>query len=244
MTQQLKIVSESSAMLNRKLEPEVMDTREEACDYDSMNHEAVNRRFVEDFLAFCFSTPLKGRLVDSTTPLMVLDVGTGTAQIPIELCRRPVTCRVHAIDLANEMLKLAESNVANAGLAATIQLGFVDAKKMSYADRSFDAVISNSIVHHIPEPRAVFAEMSRVLAMGGVMFVRDLLRPNTDAEVNHLVATYAGQENAHSQQMFRDSLHAALTLAEVRELAQEINIPESAIAQTTDRHWTLAWLFL
>ena len=231
-------------MLNRKLEPEVMDTHEEAHDYDSMNHEGVNRRFVDDFLKFCFGTPLNGRLVDSTTPLKVLDVGTGTAQIPIELCLRPVTCRVHAIDLANEMLKLAVVNVAHVGLTETIQLELVDAKKMTYSDRSFDAVISNSIVHHIPEPRAVFAEMSRVLAVGGVLFVRDLLRPETDAEVEHLVATYAGQENAHSQQMFRDSLHAALTLAEVRELAREINIPESAVAQTTDRHWTLAWLFL
>ncbi len=218
-----------------------MDTREDACDYDAMNHDSVNRRFVDDFLEFCFVSPMSARLADATTPLSVLDVGTGTAQIPIELCRRPVTCRVTAIDLASEMLKLAELNVARERLTDNIQFELVDAKKMPYVDRAFDAVISNSIVHHIPEPRAVFAEMARVLRVGGVLFVRDLLRPNTAAEVDHLVATYAGQENAHSQQMFRDSLHAALTLAEVRKLTREINVPESAVAQTTDRHWTLAW---
>lgn len=231
-------------MLKRRLEPEVMDTREEAVDYDSMNHTAVNCRFVDDFLEFCFKTPLESRLKDSKMPLKVLDVGTGTAQIPIELCSRPVFCRVQAIDLAGEMLKLAEDNVARTKLENAIQLELVDAKTMPYANRSFDAVISNSIVHHIPEPRAVFAEMSRVLARGGVLFVRDLLRPNSESIVDDLVKSYAGQENAHSQQMFRDSLHAALTLPEVCELAREFNIPESAVLQTTDRHWTLAWLFL
>jgi ubiquinone/menaquinone biosynthesis C-methylase UbiE len=229
-------------MLIRQLEPEVMDTREEACDYDGMNHELVNRRFVDDFIEFCLSTPLSARLVDLERPLNLLDVGTGTAQIPIEICSRPLACRVTAIDLACEMLKLAELSVARTKLAERIQLELVDAKQMPYDDQSFEFVISNSIVHHIPDPRTVFAEMGRVLRVGGVLFVRDLLRPQTAAEVDQLVATYAGQENAHSQQMFRASLCAALTLAEVRDLAREINVPESAVIQTTDRHWTLSWL--
>jgi hypothetical protein len=38
-------------MLPRVLEPEVMDTPEEARDYDAMDHSAVNRVFVADFLA-------------------------------------------------------------------------------------------------------------------------------------------------------------------------------------------------
>jgi hypothetical protein len=62
-------------LLSRILEPEVMDTTEEARDYDSMDHSAVNRLFVEDFFRVFprFQNP-------------VLDVGTGTAQIPIQFC--------------------------------------------------------------------------------------------------------------------------------------------------------------
>ena len=37
-------------MLPRTLEPEVMDTREEAVDYDSMDHSGVNRVFVDDLV--------------------------------------------------------------------------------------------------------------------------------------------------------------------------------------------------
>ena len=38
-------------MLDRILEPEVMDTAEEARDYDSMDHSTVNDLFASDFLA-------------------------------------------------------------------------------------------------------------------------------------------------------------------------------------------------
>jgi hypothetical protein len=83
--------------------------------------------------------------------------------------------------------------------------------------------------------------MVRVLRCGGLLFVRDLLRPESPAEVAHFVATYAGGENAHSQQLFRDSLHAALSLSEVREFVMEFGIAAAAVQQSSDRHWTLAW---
>ena len=235
-------------MLMRRLEPEVMDTAEDARDYDTMDHSTVNRVFVDDLLMFCRRSRESSdrSLATSATRMAaislrdVLDVGTGTALIPIELCRRELECRVTAIDLAGEMLKLAVNNIAHAELASRISVERIDAKCMPFAGGAFDAVISNSIVHHIPSPRAVFAEMLRVLRPGGVLFVRDLLRPHSLTEVDHLVATYAGQENAHSQQLFRDSLHAALSLAEVCDLANDLGIAAAAVEQTSDRHWTLA----
>ena len=38
-------------MIERVLEPEAMDTAEEVRQYDAMDHGAVNRQFVDDFLA-------------------------------------------------------------------------------------------------------------------------------------------------------------------------------------------------
>lgn len=228
-------------MLERRLEPEVMDTSEDAHDYDTMDHSTVNRVFVDDFLAFARANGFDTRLANQRQPLRLLDVGTGTALIPIELCSRRVACQIVAIDLAAEMLKLADLNIANAGFVSSIQTERIDAKQMPYATGAFDAVISNSIVHHIPKPSAVFAEMARVLQHGGLLFVRDLLRPESLADVDQFVATYAGRENAHSQQLFRDSLHAALALDEVRGLAIAHRIPATSVAQTSDRHWTLSW---
>jgi len=213
-------------MLPRVLEPEVMDSAAEARDYDAMDHSAVNRVFVADFLA----------VWDGRGP--VLDVGTGTAQIPIELCRQSPAARVVGVDLAEDMLAVARENVRRAGLGERLEVRLCDAKRLPFGDGSFGAVISNSIVHHIPEPGRVLAEMVRVAAPGGRLFVRDLLRPGDEAQLRHLVATYAGDANEHQRQMFADSLHAALALAEVRDLVAGLGYPADAVLQTTDRHWT------
>jgi ubiquinone/menaquinone biosynthesis C-methylase UbiE len=203
-----------------------MDSAEEARDYDAMDHSAVNRVFVDDFLsAWQGSGP-------------VLDVGTGTAQIPIELCRRFPTMQVVAIDLAEHMLAVAGDKVRRAGFDGRIRLERVDAKKMPYPQAVFAAAISNSIVHHVPDPKPVLAGMLRVTAPGGQLFVRDLLRPADNNAVARLVETYAAGANAHQQQMFADSLRAALTLDEVRALVDELGVDRATVEQTSDRHWT------
>ena len=215
-------------MLTRVLEPEVMDSPQEAADYDAMDHTAVNRLFVDDFLATSEKKPTSE----------ILDLGTGTAQIPIELLRRDPNLRVTAIDLADSMLALARTNVEAAGFADQIRVEKVDAKGLPYGQQSFAAVISNSIVHHIPDPLDVLAEACRVLRPGGVLFVRDLLRPETDDRVTYLVATYAAGANNHQRQLFEASLRAALSLNEIRQFVTALGRDGSEVRQTSDRHWT------
>ena len=213
-------------MLTRVLEPEVMDSPEEARDYDAMDHGAVNRAFVADFLAAW----------NGENP--ILDVGTGTALIPIELCRQAPAARVVAVDLAEHMIRLAEENVRREGFADRLELRHCDAKQLPFSAGTFAALISNSIVHHIPEPSCVLTDMIRVLKPGGILFVRDLLRPPDEKTLGKLVAIYAGNANAHQQQMFADSLHAALSLAEARGLVASRGYDPATVQQTTDRHWT------
>jgi len=219
-------------MLPRTLEPEVMDTAEEAANYDAMDHAGVNRAFVDDLIAAWFA----GALVPAPT---VLDLGTGTAQIPIELAGRGLNTHITAVDLAEHMLALAEQNVEAAGFGDAISLRRIDAKSLPFADGSFDIVMSNSIVHHIPEPAGCLGEMVRVLKPGGLLFVRDLMRPDTIDTVEHLVDTYAADENPHQQQLFRQSLHAALTLEEITTCVIEFGLPGQWAAATSDRHWTV-----
>lgn len=221
-------------MLPRILEPEVMDTVSEAEDYNAMDHTHVNRVFVDDFLAaLCAVTPSAGQ------PWRIFDAGTGTALIPIELLRRGIAAEVTAADLAEQMLIVARKNIAAAKLQAGIRLVHCDCKRLDNSGSSYDAVMSNSIVHHIPEPLTVLKECWRIVKPGGLLFVRDLMRPVDHARLNWLVATYAGEANAHGQQMFRESLHAALTVEEVGDLAEGIGISRSAVQATSDRHWTL-----
>jgi ubiquinone/menaquinone biosynthesis C-methylase UbiE len=217
--------------LPRVLEPEVMDSASEAVEYDAMDHREVNRRFVADFLA-------ARRVRSLATAGNILDLGTGTAQIPIELCGADPNARVVAVDMARSMLDLARVNVARAGFAERIELVLCDAKRLAYPDGLFAAVISNSIVHHIPQPASVLAEIARVAATGGLIFVRDLMRPADEATVRTLVNTYAAGANEHQRQMFDDSLRAALDLTEIRALVAELGFDPLGVQATTDRHWT------
>ena len=109
---------------------------------------------------------------------------------------------------------------------------------MPFPDSSFQAVMSNSIVHHIPEPLDVIKEIARVAAAGAAIFVRDLLRPDDNSTVEHLVKTYAGNANSHQQKMFEESLRAALTLDEVKEMVRQLGFDPAQVRQNSDRHWT------
>jgi ubiquinone/menaquinone biosynthesis C-methylase UbiE len=218
-------------MLPRVLEPEAMDTSEEARDYDAMDHAAVNARFVADFLDA--HGPCRGG--------EILDVGTGPGRIAIALCQADPAARLLAADLAEAMLELARRNVAAAGLETRVECIRGDAKALPWPAGRFEAVISNSIVHHIPEPAPALAEMARLVAPGGTLFVRDLARPATDRDVAALVATYAGGEPPAARALFESSLHAALTVPEVRAIALALALPPEGVTMTSDRHWTWIW---
>jgi hypothetical protein len=82
------------------------------------------------------------------------------------------------------------------------------------------------------------AEACRVAASGGLVFIRDLLRPADDETVQRLVAMYAAGGNEHQRQLFGDSLRAALSLEEIRALVRELGYDESTVQVTSDRHWT------
>jgi len=225
-------------MLPRQLEPEVMDTREEAVDYNSMDHGEVNRLFAEEVLTLI--NQISSEIAPHTDRLTLLDSGTGTALIPIEVCNRCAHVDIIATDMAAEMLVVAEDNIQKAGLSKRISLERADVKQLPCADQSIDGVMSNSLIHHIPEPRQAFREMVRVLKPGGFLFVRDLSRPESISELNELVKLHAAEATPHQRQMFHDSLQAALTLDEVHELLKECNLPIESARLTSDRHWTVS----
>ena len=226
-------------VLKRVLEPEVMDSEKEAQEYNDMDHSVVNQHFVEEL--FKFARDQTPAAADAEFDFGdVLDLGTGTALIPVELCRQDHDCRVMAVDLAVSMLELARYNVEAAGMIERITLAQVDAKKMGYDRGAFDLVMSNSIIHHIPDPVVCLQEMVRVTAEDGLLFIRDLMRPQDAETLEALVLTYTGKESEYSQQLFRDSLHAALSLDEIRDLVASLGFDPNSVQATSDRHWTWA----
>lgn len=213
-------------MLERILEPEVMDSQAEAENYDLMDHSSANEAFIQDLLAGSAAGP------------NVLDLGTGTASIPILLCDRVSDCRVVAVDASISMLELARHKVVESGHEGRLQLEHSDAKNFTWNDDLFHTIMSNSIIHHLPNPGNIIKRLPDLLLSGGRIFFRDLLRPDSHQELEQLVQTYFGGESASCQQLFRQSLHAALSIDEMRELLSQAGFDPHRVKKTTDRHWT------
>jgi ubiquinone/menaquinone biosynthesis C-methylase UbiE len=194
-----------------------------------MDHSEVNRRFVDDLL----QRPAGTR---------VIDLGCGPAAIAIELCHRDESIEMIAVDAEVEMLEIAKREIDAAGLLDRIALHHADACEMQfYSDEMADTVISNSLIHHLEHPEQGLASALRLIKKGGRLFIRDLVRPDSEREVESLVAAYSGQESKNAQQLLRQSLHAALTLEEIREMARGLGIRPDHVQMTSDRHWTIDW---
>ena len=207
-----------------------------------MDHSVVNAQFVSDLI-----TALTDRSLYRTVERLrhgsvaqILDLGSGTAQIPIELARRASNAQITAIDAAESMLRFVRQHVTAANLGERIDLLMADAKRLPFESGSFSAVISNSIVHHIAEPRVVLEETVRVCVRGGLLFHRDLMRPENDARLEHTVKTYAGTATAYQRLLFSNSLRAALTVDEMRGLIADLGFSRDTVIPTSDRHWTWA----
>ena len=213
--------------MDRILEPEVMDTWLEATAYDAMDFESVNMAFAAEAIAL------------DPQAVRILDIGTGTARIPILMCQQRPQYLVTGIDLAQSMLIIGQRNIEAAKLMQRIRLERVDSKRTPYPDLEFDMVVSNSLVHHLPEPSVLFAEIKRLVKLDGAILVRDLIRPESDTLVNDLVAKFGGDYDDRQQQLFRDSLTAALTIDEVQNLIDSVGLKHVKLTQTSELHWTL-----
>lgn len=218
--------------MQRVLEPEVMDSWEEAVDYDSMDFLEVNTAFAERVLELGVPDVAK-----------VLDVGTGTARIPVILGQLRSQWQIWGSDLAENMLRIGKKHIQQAGLQNQITLELVDAKQLPYEDESFDLMISNSLIHHIPEPLLCCRELQRVLKPNAAILLRDLIRPADAVTLNQLVVSVGNDYNNQQKKLFRDSLHAALTLDEVKQLISLSGLSNVTVYQSSALHWTAerAW---
>ena len=97
----------------------------------------------------------------------VLEIGVGTG---LSLPGYKAGLDVTGIDLSPEMLDKAAERVAKLGLPRKTLL-VMDAGSLTFADESFDAAALMYVMTVVPNPRAVMAEMWRVLRPGGTAIV-------------------------------------------------------------------------
>jgi ubiquinone/menaquinone biosynthesis C-methylase UbiE len=214
-------------VLERILEQEIMDTERDAREYAAFDNEAVNQEFVSRAIELA---PASGD---------VLDIGTGPGDISILLAKRNPRLQILAVDLGTHMLELARTNVKQAGLAGRIEVACLDAKATGLPAGSFDMIVCNSLVHHIPEPETLLREVQRLARAGAGLLIKDLHRPESRAELERLVDVHARGCTEYQRQTFLASLHAGLTVHEVESICARLAFSGVEIRRCSDRHWCL-----
>jgi SAM-dependent methyltransferase len=210
--------------LPRTPEPEVMDAVDQAVAYAQADFSAPNQAFVDRLLAHW--PALSGR---------VLDLGCGPADIPIRLCRaRPV--HVTAVDASAAMIACAQEAVGGAALTEAIDLVCGRVPDALDPAARYDAVLSNSLLHHLPDPAVLWDAVARHARPGAPVLVADLTRPADAAELDDLVQTYSAHDPPVLQRDFRASLHAAFTVDEVRDQLERAGLQHLHAARISDRH--------
>lgn len=215
-------------MMARVLEPELMDDPDQAAAYARANFEAENQGFVDRFREY-FPDVVDGH---------VLDLGCGPADIPLRMIRALPACRVTAIDASEAMMALAREAVTAAGLGAQISLRCERVQTLALPEPA-DALISNSLVHHLPNPLQFWQAVRRLVKPGGAVLVMDLLRPETEEEARQIVDRYTAEESPILRRDFLNSLRAALTEDEVAAQLAQMNLSRLLIDVIDDRHWVV-----
>ena len=113
----------------------------------------------------------------SPTPLTILDIATGGADIPRTICRwarqRKLTVTVEAMDRSHQVLAAAAEWSAG---YPEIRLRQEEAPPLPYPDHSFDYVLCSLFFHHLTDAQGIhlLREMRRVARHG--LIVNDLMR--------------------------------------------------------------------
>jgi cyclopropane fatty-acyl-phospholipid synthase-like methyltransferase len=211
-------------------EPELMDTAEQARAYAAADftepHDAFVTRFRERFPEF-----RSGR---------VLDLGCGTADVTVRFARAYPSVHVHGVDGAPAMLHEGVKLVRAAGLEDRVVLELVRLPSPALTGAAYDAVISNSLLHHLADPDVLWATVGSTARAGTPVFVMDLCRPSSTENAQRLVDTYAAGESPVLREDFYRSLCAAYTSEELRAQLHTARLDGLRVQPAGDRH-LLVW---
>ncbi|BAO43307.1 class I SAM-dependent methyltransferase [Thiolapillus brandeum] len=212
--------------MKRTPEPEeLMDEADQARAYAEADFSAANELFLELF-AEAHPKDFQGR---------ILDLGCGPADIPLRLARRYPQARIDAVDGAPAMLELAQQAITTEGLDKQINLHCHYLPSPEPA-REYQAVVSNSLLHHLNDPLDLWRSIDGCILPGGQVLVMDLLRPETPEQALDLVKEYAADAPEVLRRDFHASLHAAYTLEEVTEQLQTSGLGFLEATRVSDRH--------
>ncbi len=164
----------------------------------------------------------------------VLELGCGPGQLWTEnLDRVPAGWQITLSDLSPGMVEQARENLAATSCSFTF--AEFDAQEVPFADASFDAVIANHMLYHVPDRQKTYAEVRRVLKPQGHFYAaansRDSMKQIADLEASLGVVgslgAFAGSANFFKLENGGAELAAWFPSVKLRRLEDALAVTEA-----------------
>lgn len=211
--------------MERVPEPELMDDVRQARAYANADFAEPHQAIVDRFAA-CFPRRSVRR---------ALDLGCGSGDVTLRFARAYPDAEVLGVDGAEAMLAHARTAVRAGGLADRVR--FLCARLPAPSlPKGFDAVISNSLLHHLADPAVLWETALHCAAPGAALFVADLARPASPEEARYFVERYATGEPEILKRDFYHSLCAAYRPVEIQAQLARASLGRLHVEQISDRH--------
>lgn len=214
--------------MKRRPEPELMDAAEQAQAYAQADFSEPNTLFLK-LLGELKPGDLAGK--------KALDLGCGNADIVIGVLKAYPQVECDALDGSTAMLEHARAALdALPGVARRCRLLHDVLPSENLPKATYDLVLSNSLLHHLHDPRVLWRTLRETAKPGAIVVIMDLMRPASAAWAESLVATYAADAPKVLRRDFRNSLFAAFEPQEVVAQLKEAGLEELEVGVVSDRH--------
>jgi ubiquinone/menaquinone biosynthesis C-methylase UbiE len=149
----------------------------------------------------------------------VLDIGTGSGRLAIELAKvKSCQFDIIALDISENMIKKARENARLYGVENKIKFLVSTAAALPFANNSFDLVISYASLHHWFKPVTVFDEVARVTKESGHFIIRDNKRVYQNPVWKAVIWFISKFMNKRHRENWPQAIMASYTIPEAHEI--------------------------
>jgi len=213
--------------MQRIHEPELMSDAEQAIAYANADFEEPHNHFIE---------LLKESVGDGLPESgIAVDLGCGAADISIRFAKAFPDYQIDGLDGSAAMLTEGEKAIRKADLSGRINLIQANLQDVSLADKDYSLILCNAMLHHLHDPLVLW-NLIKTATSNPKVFVMDLMRPESDEQVDALVEEYASNEPEILKRDFRHSLKAAFTPDEVVSQLSSAGLEGFKVSVVSDRH--------
>ncbi|MBQ8953515.1 MAG: methyltransferase domain-containing protein [Clostridia bacterium] len=213
-------ISDARVVTDQYSRPDKLNTRISLHEKYSENPQSFG-----DWLLSCYRLPPCGR---------ILELGCGTAAMWRGRLDLLEGRQMILSDLSEGMLDAARQNLSQ---QPNIDYRIIDIQAIPYPEASFDAVIANMMLYHVPDLHRGLGEVRRVLKPGGAFYCATFGERGHNWHIARMLASLGVRENvnasftlqnggealaAHFDQVTRIDRQDALVVTDVRDLADYV----------------------